>query len=161
MINDAMTGALNAQVNAELYSSYLYLGMSAWADAAGYKGVSGWMAKQAREELEHAMKIYEHIKRRGGVPVLADVKAEPAVYEGLLPLFEKVLAHERKVSGLIGGIAELALSEKDYATFEFIQWFVREQVEEEDSAGEIIQKLKLTGGSAAALVALDGLLGQR
>jgi ferritin len=161
MIKDSLLQALNNQLNAEYYSAYLYLSMSAYAEHAGFKGIANWLFIQAREETAHANHIYHHILERGAAPVLTDIKAVPASYGSVKEVFEKTLTHERGVTERINKIATLALEEKDHATYHFIMWYVDEQVEEEAAAEEILAKLNMAGNSTALLYHLDSGLGAR
>jgi ferritin len=161
MIKDSLVKALGEQVNAEFYSAYLYLDMSAYADRAGYKGIANWFFIQAQEEMAHAVHIYRHVLDRGAAPSFSDVKAPQGSYASIKEAFEKTLAHERLVSGLINKIATLAQEEKDHATYNFIMWYVNEQIEEEASAEEIVAKINLTGGHPGLLFDLDSRLGAR
>jgi ferritin len=161
MIKDSLAKALSDQVNAEYYSAYLYLSMSAYAEHAGFRGIANWLFIQAREETAHANHIYRHILERGALPVLGDIKASPASYGGLKEVFEKVLAHERHVTELINKIATLALEEKDHATYHFILWYVDEQVEEESTAEEILNKICRMENNSGLLDHLDNALAAR
>ena len=161
MIKDSVANALSDQFNAEYYSAYLYLSMSAYADGQGYKGIANWLAVQAKEELAHGTHIYRHILERGGVPSFKDVKAAEASYGSLKEVFEKVLAHERHVTELIDRIASLALNEKDHTTYSFIQWYLDEQVEEEADAEDLLVKIGRIGDDPGALYTIDAQLGER
>jgi ferritin len=152
---------LSEQMNAEYYSAYLYLGMSAYADRAGFKGTAHWLLRQAREEREHAEKIFKFILERGDAPALADIKAAPPKYKSLEDVFKKVAAHERHVTDLIDAAANVALDERDHAAYSFLKWFVDEQVEEVSTADEILAKFTAVGGNPGLLYSLDALLGQR
>ena len=161
MLNNDMEKALNAQVNAEMYSAYLYLSMSAFFQSKSLSGFSGWMRVQAQEEMVHAMKFYDFINERGGRVILEPIEAPPTDWDSPLATFEAVYAHEQKVTGLINELVELALEKHDHATNIFLQWFVSEQVEEEDSANEVVEKIKLVGDAKGGLFMLDRELGQR
>jgi ferritin len=152
---------LNEQMNAEYYSAYLYLGMSAYADHAGFKGTAHWLLRQAHEEREHAEKIFKFILERGGAPALADIKATPPKYKSLEDVFKKVASHERHVTDLIDAAASVALDERDHATYSFLKWFVDEQVEEVSTADEILGKFTAVGDNPGLLFSLDAALGQR
>ena len=143
MLTERMEKALNRQVNAELYSSYLYLSMASYLGSLNLEGFVNWMKIQGLEELYHAMKIYGFIEERGGRPRMETVEKPDTEWESPLKVFEAVLAHEQKVTGLINNLVDLAIEDKDHATNNFLQWFVAEQVEEEDSANSALQKLKL------------------
>ncbi|MDR2020639.1 MAG: ferritin [Treponema sp.] len=161
MLSETLTKALSDQVNAEYYSAYLYLGMSAYADREGCKGIANWLFVQAREEMAHAVRLYQHILERGAFPVFADIKAPPVSFAGIKDVFEKVLAHERGVTARINNIASLAVEEKDHATYNFILWYVNEQIEEEKSVDEIVARINLMGDSPSLLFHLDSELAAR
>ncbi|MDR2759409.1 MAG: ferritin [Spirochaetaceae bacterium] len=161
MIKDSLAKALNDQFNAEYYSAYLYLAMSAYADRLGYKGIANWLAVQAKEEMAHGTHIYHYLLERGAAPSFQDVKAPQASYESLQAVFEKVLSHERHVTELINQIASLALNEKDHAAYNFIQWYVDEQVEEEADAEDMAVKFSRIGDNPGLLYTIDAQLGMR
>lgn len=155
MISDRMAKALNEQINAELYSSYLYLSMAAYAENEGLPGTANWLFVQVQEEMTHAQRMYAYMNRVGARVALDAIEKPPAEFEGIVSIFEQVLAHERKVTALINGLVDIAVEEKDHATESFLKWFVDEQVEEEANANEILQQLKLLGDNAAALFMVD------
>lgn len=161
MIKGKIEKALNDQINAEMYSSYLYLSMSSYFSSINLNGFATWMRVQAQEELTHAMKFYDYVIERGGRVTVKAIEAPPAEWDSPLKVFEHVYTHEQKVTGLINDLVNLAIAEKDHATTAFLQWFVTEQVEEESSADEIVQKVKLVGDQGAGLLMLDQELGQR
>ncbi len=160
-LSEKMEKALNEQVNKEFYSSYLYLSMSAYCESLNYSGFANWLKKQAQEELEHAMKLYEYIFERRGRAVLEAIDKPPSEWKDLVDVFENVLKHEEEVTKSIYKLMDLAKEEKDYATESMLKWFVDEQVEEEASAEDILQKLKMAEGNKNALFALDRALAQR
>ena len=161
MLSKKMEKALNAQINAELYSSYLYLSMATHFSAAGLAGCANWMQQQAQEELFHAMKMFAFVNGRGGRVLLESIDKPPQKWNSSLKVFEDVLAHEQKVTGLINNLVDLAIAEKDHATNNFLQWYVAEQVEEEDNAGNLVNRLKLIGKDTNGLFTLDTELAQR
>lgn len=161
MLSEKMESSLNKQVNAELYSSYLYLSMSAYFSETNLNGFAHWMRLQAREEMEHGLKIYDYINERGGRPVLVGIDAPPKSWNSPVDVFENVLSHEQKVTGMINDLVDLAIQEKDHATNNFLQWFVSEQVEEEASASEVLHKVKMAGSDGGGLFMLDQELGKR
>jgi len=161
MISEQMTKALSEQVNAEIYSAYLYLAMSATADRMGFKGVASWLYVQFQEEMEHGLHMHQHILERGAAPSHLPIEAPDANFDDLISLYQKVLDHERYVTERINKIATLAMQENDHATYTFITWYVNEQVEEESSADEILQKLKYIKDNIAMILALDAELGAR
>ena len=161
MINKKMEDALNRQVNAELYSAYLYLSMESYFKSLNLNGFANWMRVQTQEEVTHAMKIYDFINERGGRITLKAIEGPPTKWDSPLAVFEAVYAHEQKVTGLINDLVDLAIKEKDHATNSFLQWFVNEQVEEESSADEIVQQLKIMEDAPGGMFMLDRELGQR
>ena len=161
MLSDKMQDALNGQLNAELYSSYLYLSMNAYFKSINLDGFANWMYYQALEELTHSMKFYDFIIQRGGKVNLQQVDAPPIAWDSPLAVFEATLEHEQKVTGLINDLVELALAEHDHATNIFLQWFVSEQVEEEESVGGVLEQLKLMGEAKGGLFMIDRELANR
>lgn len=161
MINDVVATALNRQINAELYSSYLYLSMSAYCQAINYDGFAKWMAIQAQEEYSHGMKIYEYLQERGGRVILDAIAKPQTEWESPLEVFEQVYQHEQEVTSLIHQLVDLAIEVKDHATFNFLQWFVEEQVEEEAHADAIVQKLQMVAKSPNGLFMMDRELAKR
>jgi ferritin len=156
-----MEKALNGQVNAELYSSYLYLSMNAYFKSVNLDGFANWMYAQAQEELMHAMKLYDFINQRGGRTLLAAIEAPPAQWDSSLAVFEDTLKHEKKVTGLINGLVDIAMEERDHATQIFLQWFVTEQIEEEESVGNVLEQLKLLGDAKQGIFMMDRELATR
>ncbi|MDR2071205.1 MAG: ferritin [Treponema sp.] len=161
MIKDSLIKALSDQINAEYYSAYLYLTMSACADRAGYRGIANWLFVQAKEEMAHGVHICQHLLERGAAPSFSEVKAPPASYKSIKEIFEKVLAHEQYVSEKINKIASLAMREDDHATYNFIMWYVNEQVEEESNADDLVAKLTNIGDNSGLLYNLDAQLAAR
>ncbi len=161
MLSAKMEEVLNKQVNAELYSAYLYLSMSAYFSEINLNGFAHWMRLQAQEELSHALKIYDYVNERGGRPFLDAIDAPPKSWDSPSHVFENVLNHEQKVTAMINSLVDQAIKEKDHATNNFLQWFVSEQVEEEASANEVLQKVKMAGDQGGGLFMLDQELGKR
>ena len=161
MLGEKIENALNSQMNAELYSAYLYLAMNAYFESIDLGGFANWMRIQAQEELSHGMKIHDYIIQRGGRVILDKIEKPKTEWESPLDVFEHVYAHEQKVTGLINDLVNLAIEEKDHATNNFLQWFVEEQVEEEESSSGILQKVKLAGEDASSILMLDNEFGQR
>ncbi len=160
-IGKKMQDAINKQINQELFSGYLYLSMAAYFEAGNLKGFAHWMRKQAEEEKKHAMKFFDFVTERGGIVSLEAIEKPAHSWKGPLGVFEDALGHEKKVTGMIYGLADLAESEKDRASESMLKWFIDEQVEEEKTANEIVQKLKMVGSSGSGLVMLDKELGKR
>lgn len=161
MLTDKMTAALNGHMNKEMYSAYLYMSMSACADSMGLKGFAKWFMVQYHEEMFHAMKVFEYIQAQGGTVKLLQIDEPPAEWESALDLFENTLAHEQMVTGRINALMDLAIAENDHATKIFLQWYVTEQVEEEENDNEIIDQLKLIKDDPRGLLMLDRELGAR
>jgi ferritin len=161
MLADAMQKSLNTQVNAEFYSAYLYLSMAAYFEALNLKGFASWMTVQAQEEVSHAMKFYHYLNERGSRVAMMAIDAPPIQWDSPLKVFEHTYEHEQKVTNMINDLVDQAASLKDHATSQMLQWFVAEQVEEESSADEIVQKIKLIEHSKGGLFMLDKELGQR
>ena len=161
MIAKKMEQALNEQVNAELYSAYLYLSMEAYFKSLNLNGFANWMRVQTQEEVAHAMKIYDFINERGGRVTLKAIDGPETEWKSPLAAFESIYAHEQKVTSLINALVDLAIKEKDHAANSFLQWFVNEQVEEEASADEIVQQLKMMQDAPGGMFMMDRELGQR
>ncbi len=161
MLSEKMQAALNKQINAELYSAYMYLAMSAYFESEDLPGMAQWMRLQYEEEVTHGLKFFDYIHERRGRVLLEPIEGVPTEWESPLAVFEAALAHEQHVTALINGLVKLAREENDYATESFLQWFVDEQVEEEASADAVVQQLRRVGDSASLLFLLDRELGQR
>jgi len=163
MISETLAKALSEQVNAEFYSAYLYQAMSAYAEDAALKGAANWLWIQAREEMSHGIHMYQYILDRGAIPVFAAIKAPPASssFANLMDVYKAVLSHEQGVTARINNIATLAMKENDHACYQFIMWYVNEQVEEELNAKDIIDRLKLVGDNTGQLLTFDNELAAR
>lgn len=160
-MKEKMLAAFNKQINAEMYSAYLYLSMEAYFQSINLPGFATWMRAQTQEEMMHAMKIYDFVFERGGKVSLEAIDKPESSWDSPLAVFKEVLKHEQYVTSLINDLVDLAIKEKDHASNIFLQWFVTEQVEEEASADAIIQRLKLTKDSGSGLFMIDAQLGQR
>jgi len=161
VISKKLQEALNNQINRELYSAYLYAAMAAYFESVSLRGFAHWMMEQAKEEVGHAMKLYEYLVERGGRVVLGALEAPPAEWKSPVDVFETTYEHEQKVTQMINDLVKLAREGNDYATEVFLQWFVSEQVEEEASVIEVLEKLKLVEDAPGGLFMLDRELGQR
>ena len=161
MISKTMEDALNKQVNREYYSAYLYLALSAYFESANLKGFAKWMRVQAKEEQSHGDKILDYLMARSGKVTLGAIEAPKAKWASAGKVFEEVYAHEQKVTGMIHALVDLAIKEKDHATFEMLQWFVKEQVEEEEHSLAILEQIKIVGDVPGHLFYLDHQLGKR
>jgi len=160
-INDKMQEALNEQINAELFSSYLYLSMSAYFASQDLPGFANWMRVQAREEEFHVQKFFDYIIERGGRVVLEAIEKPRMEWSSALEAFQEALAHEQMITSRVGDLVELAVAEKDRASQSFLQWFVDEQVEEEASVDQAVKAIKLGAGQPVAMLMLDRELGAR
>ncbi|UCD74330.1 MAG: ferritin [Phycisphaerales bacterium] len=161
MFGVRLQDSFNRQINAELYSAYLYLAMSSWFDSQNFPGMASWMRIQAQEEQQHALKFYDFVQERDGRVILTAIEAPQGEWSSPLAAFEDALAHERKVTGMINDLVDLAIAEKDHAANVFLQWFVTEQVEEEATAGQIVDRLKVVADNPVALLMVDDQLGKR
>lgn len=139
---------LNEQVNAELFSAYLYQAMAAWLNANDLSGMSFWMSRQAQEEVGHAMKLYHYIEERGAMPVLKAIEAPQTSWKNALAVFEEALKHEQLVSDLLKKILIAARKDEDFPTENLMQWYMTEQVEEEDTARTNVYLLSLATSDA-------------
>lgn len=161
MVSVKMEEALNKQLNAEMYSGYLYLAMSAYFEGSDLEGFANWMRVQALEEQTHAMKFYDYIVQRGSRVSLLEIEKPQSKWDSPVDVFEHVLSHEKVVSGLIHDLVDLAIEEGDHPTNNFLQWFVAEQVEEEESANAALNKVKLANEASNGLFLLDSDFGTR
>ena len=161
MISKKIEDAFNDQINAELYSAYIYLSMSAYLNSVDLNGMAHWMKVQAEEEVEHAMKFSSYIVERGGRVKYKAIECPQEEWASALEVFKGAYEHERYVTRRINDLMDLAVAEKDYASQVFLQWFVSEQVEEEANADEIVKKLEMIGEGRHGIYMLDKELGGR
>lgn len=155
MLSKKMEKAFNEQINAELYSSYLYLSMQAYFAEHNLNGFANWMSIQVKEENAHAMMMYNFVLERGGkIELQAIAKPQPN-WKGAIDIYAATLKHEQHVTSLIHNLVDLAIKEKDHASANFLQWFIKEQVEEEASASDILEQLKIVEGKGHGLLLLD------
>ena len=161
MISTAMEKALFEQLNHEFYSAYLYLAMSAYCSHIEFNGAANWLKLQYEEEHTHATKIYNYLVDQGVHVVLDHVKQPPSKFGSILDVFTASLAHEQSMTARLNDISDQALKEKDHATYNLLQWFVNEQVEEESSVGGIISKFKMVKEDGYGQLMIDNELGNR
>ncbi|MFP4556676.1 MAG: ferritin [Bacteroidales bacterium] len=155
MLKPKVKQAINEQINAEIWSAYMYLSMSSYFASEGLNGFANWMRVQWQEELTHAMKFFDYMLDRGEQPILKPIKEVPEKWNGALNVMEETLKHEQLVTSLINNIMDIAIEEKDHATKSMLQWFIDEQVEEEANAEELVDALKLIGEKGQGLFMLD------
>lgn len=155
MISANMEKALNDQINAEMFSAYLYLAMVAYFKDRNLGGFANWMTVQNQEETFHAMKLFNYLSERGGRVTLEAIEKPQFEWESPLAAMEAARQHEAYITGRINDLMNLAIEEKDHATASFLGWFVEEQVEEEDSVNEVVQKLRLLGTDGGGLFMMD------
>jgi ferritin len=156
-----MADAINNQINNEMYSAYLYMAMSAYSSDVGLSGFATWFMVQYHEETFHSMKFYNYLIDQGTQVHLQTIKEPPKAFVSAKEMLDKTLEHEKFITKCISDIADLALQEKDHGTYQFIQWYLNEQIEEEKNDNDILQKLKLAGDSGPGLFMIDGQLGAR
>ena len=161
MIGKKIQDAINAQINLEQYSAQLYLAMSAHCEGRSFRGFAHWLRVQAQEETNHAMKLVSFLLDRGGKLELAAISAPPADFGSVTQVFEKILDHEKGITGKIAALFELSRAEKDYASEITLQWYVTEQVEEEANVGQIVDQLKAVGEQGGGIWYLDSKMGKR
>ena len=161
MFSKNLEAAINDQIKHELYSAYFYLSMSAYAESNNMPGSAKWLAKQAAEEQEHALKFYSYIHDRGGKVTLQAIAQPPTEFTSLLDIFEQVKQHVAHVTSLIHRLYEMSVKENDYASQVMLQWFVTEQVEEEKNAAAVVDALRSVGTQGSALFMVDRWLGER
>ena len=150
-----MVAQLNAQINLEFYSSNLYLQMSAWCEDKGFEGAAAFMHKHAIEEMQHMNRLFTYVSETGSMPILGSIDAPPHEFESLVEVFEETYKHECLITEKINELAHFAFSNQDYSTFNFLQWFVSEQHEEETLFKGIIDKIELVGNDGHALFFVD------
>ncbi len=161
MISKDLQKALIEQLNKEYHSAYLYLGMSAYCSKEGFNGAANWFLIQYQEEVAHGMKMFKYLEDQDvaiKLPAIEEVKVE---YKSLLDVFKKSLAHEQYMSKNLNNLSDIAMKEKDHATYSLLQWYVTEQVEEESTVGEIIDHIKLVGENGYGLYTIDKELASR
>jgi ferritin len=161
MLTKPMQDALNEQIGHEISSAYLYLSMAMYSSSVGLEGFAVWLRLQWQEELTHAMRLAEIVNDRGGRVGLQAIDKPPGEFKSATDIFSQVLAHEQKVTALINELYETALKENDYAVQVEVQWFIKEQIEEEKHAGAILDQLKMAGDSGAPLMMIDRALAAR
>jgi ferritin len=160
-LSKAMGDAINEQINKELYSSYLYLAMSAFVETLNFRGAAQWLRAQSAEEYMHAMKFYDFVINSGAQAHLKAIAAPPVKFKSLVGVFEEVLEHEQMVSASIEKLYETSMKERCFSAQPMLQWFINEQIEEEQTARGILAKVNMLKNDPASLLALDAELGQR
>lgn len=161
MLNKNVEAILINQIEKEMYSANLYLAMASWAEQNGFGGVAKWMLAQSQEEMDHTLKFVSYVNSRGGKAIVSAIDAPPADYADVKELFEATLAHEQYVTSLINDIVAVTIEEKDFTTNQWMQWFVTEQIEEEENVNAILDKIKLLGNSGNYYHFDNDILGMR
>ncbi|WP_040976358.1 non-heme ferritin [Necropsobacter massiliensis] len=155
MLNHAISEKLNEQINLEFYSSNIYLQMSAWCEQKGYEGAAAFLLRHADEEMSHMQKLFTYISETGGLPLLGAIDAPKNDYQSLKEVFEIILEHEKFVTAKINELVEVTFAHKDYSSFNFLQWYVAEQHEEEKLFSSILDKFNLVGEDGRSLYYID------
>ncbi|WNC68722.1 non-heme ferritin [Thalassotalea nanhaiensis] len=155
MLKKEMVDQLNSQINLEFYSSNLYLQMSAWCEDKGFEGAAAFMHKHAIEEMQHMNRLFAYVSETGSMPILGSIDAPPHEFKSLVDVFQETYKHECLITEKINSLAHFAFSNQDYSTFNFLQWFVSEQHEEETLFKSIIDKIELVGNDGHALFFVD------
>lgn len=161
MLSKEIQDALNDQIKNEYFASYTYLSMAAHCESINMRGFASWLRNQSKEELDHAMRLFDYVIDRDAHVVLQSIDKPQNKFKSLSDMFQQVLDHEREVTSMINKLYEKAISENDHATAVELQWFIQEQVEEEKTATEILEKLKFAGENSSALLLLDRELAER
>lgn len=155
MINKRIEDAINAQINEELFSAYLYLSMSAYFAGKSLNGFANWMRVQASEEQFHAMKFYDYLLERGGTVELLAIDKPEKEWDSIVDIFVATYDHEQHITSKINELVSISVEEKDFASQNFLQWYVNEQVEEEATASEILEQIKFLGDNKHGILMLD------
>lgn len=161
MIKENLLNAINEQISNEMFSSNLYLSMAAYFQTINLNGFANWMRVQAQEEMTHALKFFDYLLQRNSQPKIGAIASPQVSWENPLACFQDAYAHEQKITAQINKLADMALKEGDHATWIMLQWFITEQVEEEATSNEIVDRLTLAGDSKGGLFMLDNELKQR
>lgn len=161
MLNKKVEEIMVAQIEKEMFSANLYLSMASWAERNGFSGVSKWMLAQSQEEVDHSVKFVSYINSRGGKAIVPALPLPQAEFDSIKDLFEKTLEHEQYITSLINDIVKVTIEENDYTTTQWMQWFVTEQIEEEENVNAILDKIKLLGNSGNYYHFDNDILGMR
>ena len=160
MLSEALIGRLNTQVALELFSSNLYLQMAAWCEHKGLPGCSAFLAQHASEEYQHARKLFTYVTETGGLAQIGSIEAPRAEYAGVQAIFDQTLAHELSITGKINELVKAAMDEGDFSTFNFLQWYVAEQHEEEKLFRNIVDRIRVIGADGKGLYWIDKEIGK-
>jgi len=155
MLTNEMTARLNDQLNLEFYSANLYLQMSAWCGDKGFEGAAAFLKEHSREEMQHMQRLFDYLSDTGSMPVLGSIAAPPVSFNSLAEVIEQTYEHEKLITGKINELAHYAMTSQDYSTFNFLQWYVSEQHEEEKLFKSVLDKLALVGSSGNGLYFID------
>lgn len=160
MLTAEMTGRLNDQLNLEFFSANLYLQMSAWCSEKGFEGAASFLKMHSREEMQHMQRLFDYLSDTGAMPVLGTIAAPPVAFTSLNEVLEQALDHEQLITHKINELAHAAMTSQDYSTFNFLQWYVAEQHEEEKLFKTVLDKLALVSNSGNGLFLVDKDLGR-
>ena len=159
MVSAHIENSLNGQIEVEARSSQYYLAMASWADTKGFSGVSQFLYRHSDEERQHMLKLIHYVNERGGKAVIPSLDKPPSDFDSIQTIFKDLFEHEQKVTSEINEVVDACLKEKDYTTYNFMQWYVSEQIEEEAMARNILDKLALIGNDKGGLYLFDRELG--
>ncbi|UTW04958.1 non-heme ferritin [Amphritea atlantica] len=160
MLSDNMLEKLNNQINLEFYSSNMYLQMSSWAESKGFDGCAEFLSLHADEEMQHMKRLFTYVNETGSMARIGAIEAPPEEFSSIKDLFEKVYEHECLITTEINGLAHTAFTNQDYSTFNFLQWYVAEQHEEEKTFKGILDKIEIIGEDGKGLFFIDKEIGQ-
>jgi len=160
MLSDKMLNSLNEQITLEHYSANLYLAMSSWCSYKGYDASASFLFKHSEEEMEHMKKLFRYVCETGGAATISEIKKPTATFESLADLFQQTLAHEKMVTRAINNLAHVAITEQDYSTFNFLQWYVAEQHEEERLFQTVLNKIEIIGVTGKGIFLIDQEIGK-
>jgi ferritin len=161
MLSENLLKALTRQINREIYSAYFYAAMASYAQSQGFKGAAHWFSQQVKEEIEHAQRMYDYVQQQNKRVMMEAIEAPPQDFQSIADLYKRTLEHEKKVTGLIKDLVNLARQEKDSQTEEFLQWYVKEQIEEEATPAKILKTIEAEGTTSEGLKKIDEKLSIR
>ncbi|MBP6121389.1 MULTISPECIES: non-heme ferritin [Providencia] len=155
MLTNDMVNKLNEQLNLEFYSANMYLQMSAWCSDKGYEGAAAFLKAHSQEEMEHMQRLFDYLSDTGALPLLGQIAAPPVNFKSIGDVFSQTYEHEKLITSEINKLAHLAMTTQDYSTFNFLQWYVAEQHEEEKLFKSVLDKLDMVGETGKSLFLFD------